>query len=348
MTKSLEGNTGLNQRRDGNPLVSVVVAAYNCAPYLGIAIESALGQSVSDLEVVVVDDASTDATHAIALDYARTGRVRVFRNLTNSGPSYSRNLAIHEALGTWVVQLDGDDWMAPDRIARLLQVAAQLSADYVADDLLVVDDASMKPVSSRFMDKGVTWQETRLINAVDLVQHDLGSIKPLMRRQFILDHGLVYPADIRYGEDFLFLLWALFKGARFAIVPEPLYRLRRGNTGSLTTQKASLYKQTEAVTCQLLADPMIGAQPAVVGALRHRLVYLRQLSALSEFTLTLSSGHYAKALGMLGRQPRIAGVLLRRLPFMLAKRKRRLMKRRLHAAYVPPVLQGADGYLDTL
>jgi len=326
------------------PLVSVIVAAYNCAPYLHIAIESALSQTFSNLEVVVVDDASTDETLSVAQQYTRTGRVRVFSNPSNQGPSHSRNRAIQEAHGEWIAQLDGDDWMDPVRIERMLAVAHQTAADWVADDLLVVDDTTMTPVSSRFMDKNVTWKEAREIDAVDLVRYDLGSIKPLMRRQFILDHTLTYPIGIRYGEDFLFLLKALLRGAKFVVLPEPLYRLRRGNTGSLTTQKDALYRQTESVTRELLADTEIRSHPEIMNALQARLTYLKQLSVLSTFKEALANGRIPNALSIMLKSPGVALVLLNRLPFMLGKRKRRMMNRQIKSNFHPPVSQGIDTY----
>lgn len=325
-----------------SPQVSVIVAAYNCAPYIGVAIESALAQVDTRVEVIVVDDASTDGTADVARAYESSGRVRVVVNAANAGPSASRNRALALARGQWVVQLDGDDWMAPDRVRRLLAAAAQAAADFVIDDQLVVEHASMRAFSTRFVDKNVPWHALTLFDQRDLVRYDLGSMKPLMNRDFVQRHALRYPEHVRYGEDFIFLLRAMRAGARFAALPQPMYRLRRGNTGSLTTQKSSLYAETERSTRQMLTEDEVLQQPAVRQGLEARLRYLQQLAALSDFKLHLRRGAVHRATAAAIARPGLLLPLAQHLPNMLAKRLRRVGLRQALATFEPPVLQGAE------
>lgn len=105
------------------PLVSVVISAFEAADTIGDALSSVLAQSWRSLEVIVVDDASTDGTGAAAEAIAaRDGRVVVLRNASNAGTYASRNRAITAARGDFVTFLDADDWMHPARIAT--EVAA--------------------------------------------------------------------------------------------------------------------------------------------------------------------------------------------------------------------------------
>ena len=101
------------------PLVSVIMPAYNVEGRIGAAIASLLAQTYRDLEILVVDDASTDAT-AAAAERAAAGdpRVRVLRLERNGGPYVARNRALTEARGDFVTCHDGDDWAHPERIAR--------------------------------------------------------------------------------------------------------------------------------------------------------------------------------------------------------------------------------------
>jgi len=256
------------------PQLSVIIAAYNCAPYLAGAIESALGQGGLDLEVLVVDDASTDGTAEVARRYEKTGRVKLLVNEVNRGPSFSRNRAILAARGEWVAQLDGDDWFAPGRLVTLLQQATVSHADFIADDLFMVEDSTLQAVSTRFIDNGVPWQAVHCIGPLDLIRYDLGSIKPLIRRAFLVENSLVYEVGVNYGEDFLFLLKALLLGAKIMILPVPMYHLRRGNTGSLTTQRKHLFYQIENATKQLIVDADVSQHADVVAALRRRVGYV--------------------------------------------------------------------------
>jgi len=107
------------------PLVSVVMPAYNQAEYLRLAIASALGQTVTDLEVVVIDDGSTDHTRAVCESFGDP-RLR-YRYQENDGTwgLGARNLAMMEARGEWIALLDQDDIWMPDKLARQLDAAAR-------------------------------------------------------------------------------------------------------------------------------------------------------------------------------------------------------------------------------
>lgn len=327
------------------PLVSVLVAAYNCAPYVALAIESALAQTERRLEVVVVDDASTDATAEVVRRYEPTGCVRLLVNERNRGPSHSRNRAIEAARGEWVMQLDGDDWMAPERVERLLAAAQAAEVDLVSDDLLVVDDGTSLPVSTRYVDKNIPWTEPTRYALADLLRYDLGSVKPLMRRGFLLRHGLRYPEHLRYGEDFVFLLRAFRAGARCLALPEALYRLRRGNTGSLTTQKEALYQETERVTAQLLADAEVAAQPEVREALEQRQRYLWQLASIERLKAARRARGWPGMVALAAREPQLAWPLLVRLPAMVSKRGRRVRQRRALPSFTMPVIRGPEAFI---
>jgi len=96
------------------PLVSVILPAYNAAAHLRRAVDSALGQTISDLEIVIVDDASTDATLEVAGQIAaQDSRVRVLHNERNAGPSVSRNRAIVGSLGV-KINLDAIEFFKKD------------------------------------------------------------------------------------------------------------------------------------------------------------------------------------------------------------------------------------------
>src|SRR5215210_8953229 len=118
------------------PRVSVIVPAYNAAGFLERALNSALAQTMPDLEVIVVDDASKDTTLALAQEVAaRDPRVRVLHNEHNRGMYPTYNRAIDEARGEWIAALDADDVWLPERLERLLAVAD--GEDMVSDDQLI-------------------------------------------------------------------------------------------------------------------------------------------------------------------------------------------------------------------
>ena len=120
---NLQGASAFSPIR--GPLVSITMPAYNTQDRIGRAIESLLKQSYRDIEVIVVDDASTDETARVVEKIAANDpRVRLFRHDRNSGPYVARNLALEHALGAFVTCHDSDDWAHPEKIAR--QVAPLL------------------------------------------------------------------------------------------------------------------------------------------------------------------------------------------------------------------------------
>ncbi len=105
-----------------NPKVSVIIPAFNCARYIADAIDSVLAQTYQDLEIIVVDDGSTDGTGEVVRRYG--DRVRYIRQ-KNRGPSGAKNTGIQAARGEYISTLDGDDLWMPDRLEKLVPLLDQ-------------------------------------------------------------------------------------------------------------------------------------------------------------------------------------------------------------------------------
>ena len=100
-------------------MISIVTAAYNCAPFIFATYASLSSQTLQDWEWIVVDDHSADGTFA-ALERlaAEDDRVRLLRNDRNQGAAFSRNRAMAEARGTFLAFIDSDDLWLPEKLAR--------------------------------------------------------------------------------------------------------------------------------------------------------------------------------------------------------------------------------------
>jgi succinoglycan biosynthesis protein ExoO len=123
-------------KRTAVPAVSVLIPVYNGGQWLAAAIESVLSQTLSNLEVLVVDDASEDDTVRIAEEFARRDpRVRLLRQHCNRGQAAARNLALASARGEWVAPVDADDEILPDRLRVLVEAGEQEHADLIADGI---------------------------------------------------------------------------------------------------------------------------------------------------------------------------------------------------------------------
>lgn len=99
------------------PIVSVITPAFNSASYIVATIESVLGQTLREWEMIIVDDNSQDQTYYVALEYASAdGRIRPFRLNSSSGPATARNVAIEKAAGRYIAFLDSDDLWRPEKL----------------------------------------------------------------------------------------------------------------------------------------------------------------------------------------------------------------------------------------
>lgn len=106
----------------GGPLVSVIMPAWNAEATVGMAARSVLAQTWSNLELLIVDDCSTDGTWSVLQALAASDpRVRIRRNPVNVGPYVSKNLALSQAQGDWITGHDADDWAHPKRIESHLR-----------------------------------------------------------------------------------------------------------------------------------------------------------------------------------------------------------------------------------
>lgn len=205
------------------PLVSVVIPTYNRVELVQQAIDSVLAQSYPQLEVIVVDDGSSDGTGAML--NAQYGQQIHYLWQANQGESVARNRGIAVANGEYIAFLDSDDQWLPTKIER------QVEAMECAKDISVIGcqayliDVEGKPIknASLFTDlpeTGVSLERSLLVNTFG------GGSIALMRSHLLRQLGGFDPT-IRFGEDWDLWLRVLINGGKLEVLPEPLARVRR-------------------------------------------------------------------------------------------------------------------------
>jgi glycosyltransferase involved in cell wall biosynthesis len=216
------------------PTVSVIVASYNASRYIAHAISSIQKQTLTNIEIVVSDDASTDdSVEIVTRLMANDARIRLLRSEQNCGPAAARNRALDIARGQWIAVVDSDDYIHPTRLATLIDLASRDAADIVADDLLFFDsEHSGQPTT---LLNGPWARKQFSVEAAKYVRLNkmygsgpvLGYLKPLFRADLIAADAIRYDESLRIGEDYNFVLALLRRGARFRVYPEILYFYRR-------------------------------------------------------------------------------------------------------------------------
>lgn len=233
------------------PVVSVVIPCFNTKDCAAFAINSALGQHDVPVEVIVVDDGSTDGTlDMVRREFARDERVRPFQMPRNGGPSAARNAGFKQARGEWIALLDSDDLWRENRLQRLLRHAHE--ADFIADNLMSYDAAASAetgPVYAGLSDRFLTLTDFLLPSSPD--RHDFGYLQPLVRTDFLRKHLIAYREDVRAGEDLLLNLRIMVEGGRAYYVNDPLY-IYTTPVGAIS-RNASPYSRSTADTRPLIA-----------------------------------------------------------------------------------------------
>jgi glycosyltransferase involved in cell wall biosynthesis len=260
------------------PLVSVIVPAYNAEATLAETVASAQHQSLADIEILVVDDASTDGTLALAYRLGESdARVKVIAAGSNRGPAAARNLGLDAASGDWIALLDADDAFEPGRLARLVGLARDCGADLLADNLLLEDPSGLRepmlPAGETASCAPMSATQFLLGNLPDprRPRKSYGFLKPLILRAFLQAKGIRYDEGLRFAEDFAFYLACFSAGARFYLSQEPLYRYRlRGD--SLTARHSTEdLRRLQQVDARLLLAPAVDSPAEFRSALkRHK------------------------------------------------------------------------------
>lgn len=289
-----------------NPSVCVVITARNAAATIAKAVRSALDQP-EVAEVVVVDDASTDATGAVAVEAAAgDARLILLRNDTNLGPSAGRNRAIAATRAPLIAILDADDWLLPGRFAGLLALP---DWDMVADNIAFVPEPlAERPLTGlpdlaarpRRLDlEAFALGNLRTAGRAD--RGELGFLKPVLSRAFLDRHGLRFDEGLWLGEDFDLYVRMLSAGARFVVSHRCGY-VALVREGSLSGRHRTKDLAALMAACQRNLAAA-GLPEAGRAALRRHLAEVRGKWLLRQFLDVKAAEGFGAALAFALRPP---------------------------------------------
>lgn len=207
------------------PFFSIIIPVYNGSDFLDKTIESVLGQSFQDVEIIAVDDGSTDQSLSVINRYAESdSRIRVFAHDTShGGPFTARNTALSHATGNYLIFLDQDDLLIPESLVRMQAFIAESGSDLVRGIRISLKRGREKIMNEFLPDtplKNVCFAHTRDEWAG---QHFASWA---FRREFIEHQQLTFKPYIGH-DDKAFLLCALAKSEHISISNIPVVKYRR-------------------------------------------------------------------------------------------------------------------------
>ena len=275
-------------------LVSVIIPAYNAAPFIAQTIESALGQTFRDYDVIVVNDGSPDTADLERAIHPYRSRI-VYLTQPNTGPSGARNRGIREALGKYVAFLDSDDVWMPEYLETQMGIlSADPSIDLLYSNGVIIGDVPYagRELMSLAPSRGAITFE-RIVSAECTVLTSC----VVARRQAVIDAGL-FDERFRRSEDFHLWSRLSFRGARIEFHRGVLIQHRR-RKGSLSDNQHAMWEGAIEVLRDLdVTLPLTAAQKQLVEA---HIARCHAYIALDEGKRMFMEGEYDAAVAALGR-----------------------------------------------
>ena len=215
--------------------VSVIVPVYNVAPYLRQCMDSIVGQTLREIEIICIDDGSTDDSPAILREYAALDARVTILPQENQGVSAARNHGLSVAQGEYVIFWDSDDWFELDALELLYSIASERRADMVICNAQDFDNSTGLDLGHNYIRK--PYPETDVFCAKDCPDRifdisGMNSWNRLVRRQLLLENDIRYPA-LPLIEDSVVTMLEMLLAERIALCTKRLIHYRVNRPGSL-------------------------------------------------------------------------------------------------------------------
>lgn len=218
------------------PLVSVIIPMYNAADYITETIHSVLQQTYQNLEIIVVDDCSTDQSVAFVSEMKTTiPNITLLQNATNSGVAISRNKGVERAKGRFICFLDADDLWLPTKIEKQVQFMLQNKYAFGFSSYQFANEKGEPTNKIAHVPAKISYKQA-------LRKHTIWTSTVMLDMNQLTKEQIAMP-DVRRGQDTA-IWWRILKVTDWAYsLPEPLALYRRTDQ-SLSANKLSAIKRT--------------------------------------------------------------------------------------------------------
>ncbi|SFW32051.1 glycosyltransferase family 2 protein [Selenomonas ruminantium] len=239
---------------DEHVKVSVIVPVFNAEKYLSRCLDSLIRQTLKEIEIICIDDASTDGSIAIVQQYAsKDERIKLYyssedkSNPRNLGQSVARNVGLKVATGEYILMVDADDWLELDAAKKLYELSAKDRLDilyfgfvfeYEDDRIKQIDrGVEVRTREGACIDEVINGQQMLVLQLKN--NAEVGVVwAALFKRKFLHDNKLFFDKELTFEEDCLFSLQAMLRADRTKCIADFLYHYYRRHT-SLTTNAFS-------------------------------------------------------------------------------------------------------------
>ena len=220
------------------PKVSVIVPVYNSERYLQQCLDSIIEQTLKEIEVICVNDGSSDHSINILKDYAKRDPRFIIIDQENGGQSKARNAGLNRASGKYIAFVDSDDYISTKMLEKLYQQSEKCGTDITITNLLLFDERTKR--TEEFRDIGFyLFLKNKIFTAEEYPEiiRSIGVWDRIFKREFLEKYHIRYAEGLVY-EDHLFCIQTILKASCICIVPDFLYYYRKNAGESITDNEA--------------------------------------------------------------------------------------------------------------
>lgn len=226
------------------PKVSVIIPVYNVEDYIELTLQSLLSQTLEEIEIILIDDGSTDNSQQIIQSYAKKyENIKVILQ-QNSGPSSARNRGIKQANGDFIVFVDSDDLLPENSIELRYNAAIQQNADIVIGGTYKFNSKRKWPMVKHFLGEG----EKHVVTDSDILW-TVGPCNKIYKTEII--KKLKFPEHIKYAEDQVFVIQAYLNAKKIYSINETVYYYRMREVSGNDSLTQQIYTDSANVLRQI-------------------------------------------------------------------------------------------------
>ena len=217
-----------------NIKVSVIIPVYNSKQYLNQCLDSVVNQTLKDIEIIIVNDGSTDNSLEIIQDYSDNYKNIKVINKQNESCYKARNVGLKTAKGEYVAFLDSDDYIEFNMYEKLYLKANDTNADIVSSNYYILENNNLKVVDFSSSIKVLEKTNNKLVGAENILL-DAVIWSRIFKRQMLIDKGIMFHSDIHTADDAFFHALTMLNANKIIYIPDVLYTYRISRNGSITT-----------------------------------------------------------------------------------------------------------------
>ena len=247
-----------------NPTASIIIPVYNVAQYVEKCVNSTIAQTYRNIEIIIVNDGSTDNSADVIAELARQDDRIIVINQKNAGVSSARNRGIDTARGEYILFVDGDDWLSKDCVEYMLNLANKTQSEMA----ISVNNFTTRDKQQIIEDKIDTWSASNTVAKFLYPGMPIGSWNKIYRHDFLIKNGLRFQENMFMGEGMRFITDAAQRADCVGVGYRKVYWYRLNNTSSATTAPSVKHGLAALDAIKSIEDNLILKDEQILRAVR--------------------------------------------------------------------------------